>query len=550
MELSFRKLTHAFCVGLLALAMAGAPSAKVFAKVPSDQEVAWYQELYKASVIRAIKFADEPDPNEAVREEIFLERELAAQAEKHGTTSDPLLQADIRYYQQQEILNALLEKRVPVDAVTTAEIERYYQEHADLYRTTETVKFRHIFFLVPKGDAAAENQKLELAKKVKAKLDQGADFGELAAEYSDLPAAKRNKGVVGPERFSKLNPALQAALAKLQPGAISDPVRTPYGWEILQLLERRPPRTLPLNEVADSIRNELRREKAAQLQEQLSEEVAKQFPAIVNRELFQTSGPLARDAWVFAVDGTTFTVERVLADIYATWSYHKIADERERIRAALPRLVLTQQVLRLAQASGLLDEPAVKAKLQFIHNRLAAERYWQKLGSDYKPTAEDVRRHYEENRDVFRTAPQAKGIVFRWKLDAAETSGSVANFARESLRQKVKNIREQALRGELKLDDVRKLADEAKDLDWFPEGPNGYLFDKAFFSAPAKSFTEVFDQRDAVAFGWVEARKEGEQIPFEQCRERVERRLINLKGQELRKKAVEEILQQYARQGQ
>ncbi|MGB9619539.1 MAG: peptidylprolyl isomerase, partial [Armatimonadota bacterium] len=215
------------------------------ATCPTEDELDAYEQLYKASVIRSIRFADEPDPREAMREDIFLEAELATRAAQEGITSDPLLQADIRHYQTQEILDTLLELRIPADAVTTDELQRYYKEHASDFVTTELVKFRHIFFLVPKGDVRAEKEKFEQSRQVKEKLDKGEDFASLAAEYSELESAKRNKGLVGPEKLSKLNPAIQKALKELAPGQTTGPLRTAYGWEILRLEERIAPRNRP-----------------------------------------------------------------------------------------------------------------------------------------------------------------------------------------------------------------------------------------------------------------------------------------------------------------
>lgn len=530
---------------LISCQLCGVPS---FGRNVEKEDIRAYGELYKASVIRSIRFADEVDPDEAIREEIFLEAELAREADKAGVTTDPLLQADIRHYQTQEILSAWLEKQLPQDAVTTSEIEKFYQEHVADFTTTEMVKFRHIFFIVPRGEEEVESEKLSLARRVKEKLDRGEDFGQLAAEYSDLASAKRNKGLVGPEKLSRLNPTIQDALQRMKPGEISQPLRTPYGWEILQLVERIPARVRSLSEIRDQIRNELRRQKALALQEKLSSEVKQRFPAQIHDALLETSGPLPREEWVFAVAGTTHTVERALADVYATWSYHNIADERARLRAALPRLVLTQQLLAAARADGVFDDPRLQAKLRYVRNRLTAERYWRDLKPKNEPTEEELRKHHRENPDIFRTPPEAKGIVFRWKLEklAAGTTQSEA-FLRESLRRKVEELRNRAVKGELTRDALKKLADETQDLDWFREGPNGYYFDKAFFGAATQTYTQVFPQRDGYAFGWVEARKDPQPVPFEQCREWVKRRLTNLQADEQRKKLVDEILSRYAR---
>lgn len=544
-------------VGLLVVGCLWSMAAPEKKHIPTDDEVSAYEELYPTSVIRGMRFADEPNPRETIREEIFLECELARRAAEEGLTSNPLLQADIRYYQTQEILNDLLRRKLPDDSVTTAEVEKYYEAHQQEFQTSEMVKFRHIFFFVPQGEPTSEKEKRELAQKVLEKLRRGADFGELAAEYSDIKSAKHNKGLVGPEKLSKLNPVIRDALTKLNPGELSELVRTAYGWEILKLEERIPASVRPLKEVEGVIRNHLKSQKAADLQEEVSQKAAQRFPAVVNNALLETSGPLPHDAWIYAVAGrTTVTVERALADVYATWAFTHIQDERERLRAAWPRLVRTAQLLAAAQEDGLLNDPVLQTKLRLIANRLAGERYWRELKPKHKPTENQLRDYHAQNIDVFRTPPEAKGILFRWRYDShQETTGTKAEthqrshvaYMQESVRHKVEKIRQDALDRKLKLEDLRKLADETQDLDWFPEGPSGYYFDKAFFGAAEKSFTDLIYQRDGLAFGWVEGRRESKPRPFEECRELVERRWANLTAEEMRKKLVDEILAEYAR---
>jgi hypothetical protein len=315
-----------------------------------------------------------------------------------------------------------------------------------------------------------------------------------------------------------------------------------------RLEERIAPRNRPFAEVREEIRQTLRREKARALQARITEETKERYPAQINEALWETSGSLPRNAWVYAVAGTTHSVEQVLADIYATWAYNHIRDERERIRAALPALIETQQVLMAARESRLLENPVLATKLRLIRNRLAGERYWRTLMPKEKPSEKQLREHHAQNPDIFRTPPQAKGLLFRWKLESAQSTTEPVRFLRESLRSKVAEVRDKAAKGQLSQEQLRKLADAVEELDWFREGPHGYLFDKAFFGAKEKSYTEVFDQREGIAFGWVEARKESTPILFEECRDWVERRYLNLRADDMRRKLLEEILAQYARQ--
>ncbi|NJN68774.1 MAG: peptidylprolyl isomerase [Chloroflexaceae bacterium] len=96
-------------------------------------------------------------------------------------------------------------------------------------------------------DAAYAERKAE-AESLAEQLRGGADFAELAREYSDDPGSRENGGDVGyfdkegdSSRGSTYDPNfVQAALA-LEEGQISEPVRTPFGWHIIEVTERQVP---------------------------------------------------------------------------------------------------------------------------------------------------------------------------------------------------------------------------------------------------------------------------------------------------------------------
>ncbi len=137
---------------------------------------------------------------------------------------------------------------------------------ADVPTTEEAVRARHILIAVktptpePVGEGTptptpdpnlqkqAEEEALKLAREIKARLEAGEDFAQLAKEYSDDPGSADQGGDLGWFGRGVMVPEFEEAAFSLEPGEISDPVKTPFGYHIIQVLEKDPNR--PRDEAA------------------------------------------------------------------------------------------------------------------------------------------------------------------------------------------------------------------------------------------------------------------------------------------------------------
>lgn len=79
----------------------------------------------------------------------------------------------------------------------------------------------------------------ETAKEVKAKLDSGADFASVAKEYSTEPAAQESGGDLGWFTADKMVKEFSDAAYTLEKDEISEPVKTQFGYHIIQLVDKR-----------------------------------------------------------------------------------------------------------------------------------------------------------------------------------------------------------------------------------------------------------------------------------------------------------------------
>ena len=112
-------------------------------------------------------------------------------------------------------------------ATTDEAMKKVYDEASKQISGDQEVRARHI--LVETEDEA---------KAVKAELDKGADFAELAKKKSKDPGSA-DGGDLGFFTKDQMVPEFSAAAFALEPGKISDPVKSQFGWHIIKVEEKR-----------------------------------------------------------------------------------------------------------------------------------------------------------------------------------------------------------------------------------------------------------------------------------------------------------------------
>ena len=164
--------------------------------------------------------------------------------------------------------------------VTDQQVQQYYQGHQKDFQVPEEVKVRHILIKVPdkadaKTDAAAKEKAEALLKKIKG----GADFAALAKANSDDPGSKDQGGELGMIQRGVTVPPFEKAAFALQPGQISDVIKTQFGYHILKVEEKQTAHLKPLDEVKAQIIATITRQAEADQQaayaQQLATEAAK-----------------------------------------------------------------------------------------------------------------------------------------------------------------------------------------------------------------------------------------------------------------------------------
>ncbi|UWR29989.1 peptidylprolyl isomerase [Sulfitobacter sp. W002] len=110
----------------------------------------------------------------------------------------------------------------------------------------------------------------EEADAIKAELDGGADFAEVAKEKSTGPSGPGggSLGWFGP---GMMVPAFEEAVAGMEAGSVSDPVETQFGWHVIKLNETRTGEAPALEDVREELETQVRQTKVQEAIESLTE---------------------------------------------------------------------------------------------------------------------------------------------------------------------------------------------------------------------------------------------------------------------------------------
>jgi peptidyl-prolyl cis-trans isomerase C len=169
---------------------------------------------------------------------------------KQGLADDPDIERQVNDLRRRLVVQRVVKKLQDMPPITDEQVKAFYDANGDKYSTT-TIKARHILV---KDEAKA--------RELRAQLVQAPDqFAEVAKANSADTASARKGGDLGFFGRGRMVPEFEvAAFALATPGQISEVVKTPYGYHVIQLEERRDGDQKPFDQVKEQIRSMLRNE--------------------------------------------------------------------------------------------------------------------------------------------------------------------------------------------------------------------------------------------------------------------------------------------------
>lgn len=186
---------------------------------------------------------DNPERQNAVREELVNREVLAQAAVKRGLDKNPDVQAQIDMARQAVLVRALFENEVKQNPITDADLQKQYEQFKGSMGQNE-YKVSHI--LVDKEDDA---------KAIIAELNRGGDFAKIAKEKSKDPGSKENGGDLdwGPSaRYVK--PFADAVQSQPKGKVSAAPVKTDFGYHVIRVDDVRPLKVPEFAELKEQFR--------------------------------------------------------------------------------------------------------------------------------------------------------------------------------------------------------------------------------------------------------------------------------------------------------
>jgi peptidyl-prolyl cis-trans isomerase SurA len=123
--------------------------------------------------------------------------------------------------------------------VTRHEVEDFFQTYKDsLGLIPEKYTMAHIF-MNPKASEKVKSKARMFAQSILDSIKLGADFAAMAKKYSEDPGTAANGGDLGFTKRGRLVPEYESAAFALQPGELSGVVESPFGFHIIQLIDKK-----------------------------------------------------------------------------------------------------------------------------------------------------------------------------------------------------------------------------------------------------------------------------------------------------------------------
>jgi foldase protein PrsA len=185
-----------------------------------------------------------------------------------------LTETDVRNaLREQLVLDKALSKDV---TVTPAQIKDYFDKNHASFDKPEQVSARHI--LVPN---------LALANQIEADLKAGQNFADLAKKYSTDPGSKDKGGDLGEFRRGQMVPQFDKYAFSAPVGQISPPIKSPFGYHIIQVESRTPGTKATLASATPQIIETLRQQQEAPLIQPFLQGLQQKATIVVNDPEFQ-----------------------------------------------------------------------------------------------------------------------------------------------------------------------------------------------------------------------------------------------------------------------
>ncbi len=234
-----------------------------------------------------------------VIDQTYLVMVAAERARKAGLEKDPVFQAKVENYRRNLLAgmeaDRYVEANMPEEATLEELAREEYLAHLEKYRQPEKVRARHILIRVAPGeDDTKAKARIEAIRQ---EIESGKlDFKAAAEKYSQDRGSAAKGGDLGFFARGRMVKSFENAAFALEPGQMSDPVRSPYGWHLILVDAKKPAHQIPFEELKKRLVDEQRKKVKSELRQrfwvQLRDDPANKVNQPVMDQLMKNPGLL------------------------------------------------------------------------------------------------------------------------------------------------------------------------------------------------------------------------------------------------------------------
>ena len=209
---------------------------------------------------------------------------LAQEGKRRKLDESPLYRTQSTFQDANILANMTYEeigKNVKLDE---ADVRKYYEAHKAEF---EQVHARHILIRVqgspspvrPGQKDLTEEEALAKVQDLRKRILAGEDFAQLARQESDDSGSGANGGDLGTFRHGQMVPTFEQAAFAMQPGDLSEPVKSPFGYHLIKVEAKE-------SKSFEEVRPELERRMRPEQAQKALEELQKKTPVVLDPDFF------------------------------------------------------------------------------------------------------------------------------------------------------------------------------------------------------------------------------------------------------------------------
>jgi parvulin-like peptidyl-prolyl isomerase len=240
----------------------------VLAKVGSDEITSQeLNDIFNRNRVAFASYDEELEQRQLILDSLVIQQLLIQEAYRRGLDNSEELNRIILANNDRFLLDVLYQREISDKVeVSESEIQDYYE------KLKEKVHLSHILLTTE-----------DSARMVLDSLKAGANFENMAIIYSKDPGAKNNRGDLGFVIWGKMDNDFQTAAFKMNPGEVSEPVKTRYGWHIIKMIDRQPNEPLQsMGKISADIKSSIENIKMGEILEKYKEKLTAQYPVKVD----------------------------------------------------------------------------------------------------------------------------------------------------------------------------------------------------------------------------------------------------------------------------